>query len=119
MNRIKDPYTGKYFFPKRRNQKFENRNNQINYNNLNAREDRKLTATFKTILSRNRRILKWLLGPRSCIIVRRERLVSQGYDFKFHTHQMLVGTVNKIKVDCVFEFAIFRLINENFKVYRY
>jgi hypothetical protein len=119
MEKLTDPLTKQLFVPKRRNQRFANRQNQIAYNNMIARKDRMAIKAIDTILKRNRKILKNLLGQRLEFVVRKERLLSLGYNFIFHTHRMMVNENDKKYADCVYEYVLARIINDNFKITRY
>lgn len=116
MKKYTDPLTSELFVPKRKNQRYANRQNQIAYNNMIARTDRMAIRAIDTILTRNRKILRSLLGPRPEFVVRKVRLLSLGYNFIFHTHRMLVNEKDKKYADCVYEFVLERIINDNFKI---
>ena len=57
-----DPLTKEKFIPKRRNQKFSKRENQIVFNNNKAYKKRQEKAPFDNILESNRKILNQILG---------------------------------------------------------
>jgi hypothetical protein len=60
-NRI-DPYSGEKFYPKKSNQRFASRENQIAYNNSKAKKERDLHTNFHNQIKKNWNILKTILG---------------------------------------------------------
>jgi len=79
-----DPFTSEEFTPKRHNQRFSCRANQIAYNNKLAREKRELLRESNTKLNTNRTVLKKLFerGERK---VSREFLRGAGFNFSYYT----------------------------------
>jgi len=112
--KIKDPFTGELFVPKRTNQKFANRINQIQYNNHLALLKRKAKAPIEYLLDKNRTVIKNQMGNKSEIIKSREFLLGAGFKFGLITHN--VRKNDKI-IPCVYEYAIEDIDNEKFKIY--
>ena len=79
-----DPFTSEDFTPKRHNQRFACRANQIAYNNKLAREKRELLRVPNTKLNTNRTVLKKLYesGIRK---VSKEFLRGAGLNFLYFT----------------------------------
>ena len=79
-----DPFTGEDFTPKRHNQRFSCRANQIAYNNKLAREKRELLRVPNTKLNTNRSVLKKLYesGNKK---VSKEFLRGAGFNFSYYT----------------------------------
>lgn len=59
---LSDPLTKESFVPKRSNQKFSCRLNQIKYNNRKAKSKRLAKAPYDKILDTNRNILIRIIG---------------------------------------------------------
>ena len=59
---LSDPLTKESFVPKRSNQKFSCRLNQINYNNRKAKSKRLAKAPYDNVLDSNRNILIRIIG---------------------------------------------------------
>jgi len=83
MNKI-DPFTSEEFTPKRHNQRFACRANQIAYNNMLARKKRELLRVPNTKLNTNRSVLKKLL-ERGNKTVSKEFLLGAGFNFSYYT----------------------------------
>ena len=83
MNKI-DPFTSEEFTPKRHNQRFACRANQIAYNNMLARKKRELLRVPNTNLNTNRSVLKKLL-ERGNKTVSKEFLLGAGFNFSYYT----------------------------------
>ena len=62
LKEIKDPWTKKWFTPIRRNQVYETRQNQIDFNNDKARKSREEKKPTNPILNRNLKILDELMN---------------------------------------------------------
>ena len=78
-----DPHTGERFLPLRYNQKFANRENQIQFNNIRARKKRHAKIETDRVLDSNREILKRLLGNLSEITKSKDFLLGAGFNFKY------------------------------------
>lgn len=108
-----DPLTGEEFVPKRSNQKFATRENQIKFNNLKAAEERKAKARTRKILNSNRKVLKKVLGDKDEVKRSYDHLEGAGLDFGYNTHTITFGDVKWI---CVDDYA-YTVIGENlFKI---
>jgi hypothetical protein len=83
MIRRIDPYTGEYFYPKRNNQYFATRKNQIAYNNQKAKEIRDLMAKIDNHIRNNWKILVNILKDEEFAIRTKDYLLGRGYNFKF------------------------------------
>jgi hypothetical protein len=59
-----DPLTKELFVPKRKNQRFASRKNQIEYNNMIARSQQLAMKKIDMILKNNRKVLWRLLGEK-------------------------------------------------------
>jgi hypothetical protein len=108
-----DPLTGQEFVPKRSNQKFASRENQIRYNNLKAKEIRQAKARTRKTLDTNRKVLQIVLGPYNEIIRSYDYLLGAGLNFGFNTHTM---KMDGIIWTCIDDYA-YALIDANtFKI---
>ncbi|MCF8273559.1 MAG: hypothetical protein K9I95_06980 [Flavobacteriaceae bacterium] len=83
MIRRIDPYTGEVFYPKRNNQYFANRQNQIAYNNQKAKEIRDLMANIDNHIRNNWKILVDALKENKFVIRNKDYLLGCGYNFNF------------------------------------
>jgi len=108
-----DPLTGEEFVPKRSNQKFASRENQIKYNNIKAAKERNAKALTENILNANRKVLQRILGSKSEVIKSYDFMDGAGLNFGFNTHTMKIRDINWI---CVHDYA-YALVNTNaFKI---
>ena len=94
-----DPLTGEVFVPKRSNQKFASKDNQIKYNNLMAAKERQAKAETRKILDTNRKVLQRVLGLNSEVTRSYDYLNGAGLDFGYNTHTMIIEGVKLICVD--------------------
>ncbi|WP_412560613.1 hypothetical protein [Winogradskyella sp. MIT101101] len=94
-----DPLTGEEFVPKRSNQKFASRENQIMFNNLKAAEERRAKEKTRRILNSNRKVLRTTLGSHNEVIRSHDYLLGAGLNFGFNTHRMKIDGINWICID--------------------
>ena len=78
-----DPYSGESFYPKRNNQKFSCRENQIAYNNEKARKTRNEHGLIDKQIRKNYQILSVILKSSSKAIKSGEYLRARGYNLSF------------------------------------
>ena len=109
-----DPYSGEGFIPKRYNQKFANRSNQIAFNNLKAREIREKKKPIDNVLEINRKILFKLLNNESSIIKSKDYLLGSGFDFNFFNRSFEKDGVN---YQCVYNYAITQEKDKRYRIY--
>jgi hypothetical protein len=83
MKKKVDPYTGETFIPKRTNQRFANRDNQIAFNNAKAKRERDRQGKIDNQIRRNYQILDELLKTDEIVQKTREYLLGKGYNFNF------------------------------------
>lgn len=76
----KDPLTGEMFTPKRTNQIFATKLNQIRFNNQKAYTKRKLVSPYNSLLETNRKIIIRILNEDKTRIVSRDYLLGAGYN---------------------------------------
>lgn len=98
-----DPLTSEEFEPKRTNQKFANRANQIKYNNLIAKKKREVLKPHITALEKNRNIIKGILDSDKFNTVSKDYLLGAGFNFLYFTQSCRVG--NKV-FHCIFDYGI-------------
>ena len=110
-----DPLTKEAFAPKRYNQKFASRKNQIKYNNILARRKRLAKIKIDQPLDRNRTILKGILNGKAEQTKSKDWLLALGYRFGYYTHNV---KYNDKSIPCVYEFALEYLGNDKFKIIR-
>jgi hypothetical protein len=111
-----DPQTGELFWPKRHNQLFANRKNQIAFNNAKASVKRFEKGTIDKVLDKNRRILKQILGEKDGCIVSKDFLLGCGFVFRYYTH---VVNIDKETGYCVYEFILKKNENEKYKIWKW
>ena len=110
---LSDPLTKESFVPKRSNQKFSCRSNQINYNNRKAKLKRLAKAPFDNILDSNRNILIRIIGEEDDKIVSKDYLLGAGFNF-----QIFNRSFNKdgIQYQCVYRYALCLLKSGQYKI---
>ena len=87
METIKDLFTGEIFKPSRRNQKFKNSKNRIDYHNGRAYQDLSTRSFITNPLKKNHKILMCLLQEEgSTGTYTREFLQGKGYNLAVMTH---------------------------------
>ena len=110
-----DPLTGEVFYPRRENQKFASRENQIRYNNKKAEKKRKAKAEIDKYLDNNRSILKAILGNKNEVIKSKDFLLGAGFNFGCHTHSLRKD--DKL-LRCVYDYAFINHTDNSFKIVR-
>ena len=114
MRKIKnakiDLFTGEEFQPKRDNQLFANRKNQICFNNRKAKANREHKAAINIPVDTNQKVLQRVLQNQIEVQRSREFLLGAGFNFNFITHRIKDG--NGIQWSCVYEFQ-FRQQNDD------
>lgn len=108
----KDPYTGEMFIPRRYNQKFASRENQIAFNNEKARKKREKKHRVDRILDKNREILLRILGKSISKTVSKDYLMGAGFDLN---HFSGLYRNNGKSLFAVYEFYLSRT-GENFEI---
>lgn len=110
-----DPLTGEQFVPRRMNQRFASRSNQVKFNNLKAARKRKAKARHDRVLDKNRNILQRLLGDKKEVVLSKDYLLGAGFNFRMQTHSLTSG--QKVFV-CIYDYAYTRLENNQYKIVR-
>ena len=107
-----DPYSEMEFTPKRHNQRFSSRANQIAYNNMLARKKRELLRVPNTKLNTNRSVLKKLYesGNRK---VSKEFLLGAGFNLHYFTQYT---TDEQGCFMAVYDYSIQNLRNGTFNI---
>ena len=109
-----DPYSSESFKPKRYNQKFASRINQIAYNNVKARKLRERKKPIDNVLERNRKILLKILHKKDSSIKSYDFLLGSGFDFNFFNRSF---SKNGTIYQCVYNYAITKIDNNKYKIY--
>lgn len=87
-----DPYDGVVFIPKRANQIFVNRANQIAFNNEKARKAKESTKDIDKSLKKNRLICERLLkGNNNPVTVSRDFLFGTGFNINVYTMTLRIN----------------------------
>lgn len=110
----KDPLTGEIFIPKRNDQIFANRKNQVEYHNAKAREFRDSASNTNSKLKKNWEILILILNNESIKIVKKDELMFFSFDFTYMTRY--VENTGQI---FVYNIAIKELDNDNYRIVKY
>ena len=110
-----DPLTGEEFLPKRRNQRFASRQNQVRYNNQVAQQKRDAKRPLDQALDRNRSILLRLLGSAQSVTHSHDFLRGAGYNLEAFTQTKRQANVI---LYCVYEFGVQLLPTNQFKITR-
>lgn len=84
-----DPHTGESFVPKRTNQRFARRANQIAFNNAKAKELRDQHLVVDNAIKRNWLIIKDLLNGKESIECSYDRLSNLGFAFRHFNNMRL------------------------------
>lgn len=108
-----DPLTGEQFVPKRSNQKFASRKNQIRYNNLKAAEERQAIAKTRKILNSNRKVLQRVLGSNNEVLRSLDFLEGAGLDFQYCTRTIRGENLNWT---CIDDYAYALIDTNTFKI---
>jgi hypothetical protein len=116
---IKDPYSGEIFVPKRIDQRFANRQNQIKYNNLLAKKKRIIKGPYDRPLDHCRKVLKKVLGNEIEVVRSRDFLSALEYDFGFSMYQALVDKERNITGKGIYEYLIIPMPNNQYKITKY
>lgn len=87
----KDPLTGETFVPRRFNQKFASRENQITYNNIKARKKRRLKAPVDRVLDKNRSVILGIIGDEQQVIRSRDFLLGAGFNFSYFSRSLMMS----------------------------
>lgn len=86
------PYDGSLFMPKRTNQVFACRENQIAFNNEKAKKAKESTLDIDKVLKKNRRICEDLLkGKQSSISVSKDYLFGMGFNINVYTMTLRIN----------------------------
>ena len=107
-----DPFTSEEFTPKRHNQRFACRANQIAYNNMLARKKRELLREPNTKLNTNRTVLKKLF-EKGETKVSSEFLRGAGFNFSYYTQNF---NHEGRQFHAAYEYLIEVLDNQKFKI---
>ena len=109
-----DPLTGEAFVPKRSDQKFANRENQVRFNNNKAKEKRKAMATITKALDTNRNILQKLLQHTKSTSKSRDFLLGAGFHFGISTHK--IEDSKGELWSCIYDYALRLTDDEKFEI---
>ena len=99
----KDPLTDEIFSPKRSNQRFATRKNQIDYNNIKARNKRQKKAPLDKVLDKNRNILANILLEKNALKKSKEFLLGAGFNFKVFNRSIRSNGKN---YQCIYEYGV-------------
>ncbi len=110
---LKDPLTNELFIPKRFNQRFSCRANQIAFNNNKARNIRKQTSYINTPLQKNFKILNEFLSKQNEITVHKQYLLGKGFTFEVYTGAEKYK--NDIKFS-IYKFIVIPIENDLIKI---
>lgn len=80
-----DPYAGEEFIPKRKNQIYATRKNQVDHNNYRARAQRIIKGKVSRMLNQNWKIMDNLLKALTEMELSIEFLKGKGFDFSAFT----------------------------------
>ena len=111
-----DPLTQELFYPKRANQLFANRGNQIRYNNLKAKNKRDTKSQLDKILDKNRNIISNLLNEDSERKLSREFLLGAGFYFGCFTHSV---ELNGKLITCIYEYGYHKISNDEYRILKH
>ena len=115
LQKRKDPYTGEEFIPKRNNQKFASRANQIAFNNVKAQKRRTKEAPVLKALRMNRTILEKTLGSKREIIKSKDFLEGAGFNFNYWSQSAIIDSK---PCQIIHEFCLFKNEGDLFTIKR-
>lgn len=110
---IKDPLSGILFVPKRPNQIFACRENQIKYNNLKSKKLREKTAFVNKPLQNNFKILEELLNNKKESTFHKQFLLGKGFSFEVNTG---IDTIGEINGFAIYNYVVFIVNSETIKI---
>ncbi len=113
MEQAKDLLSQEIFEPRRSNQKFATRRNQIKYNNIIAKKKRDAKAMMDKALDKNRTTLKRILGNETEVIRSKDFLQGAGLFLTCLTHNINRG---EEIYHCVYEYAYTQIDANNYKI---
>lgn len=113
METINDLLTGEPFTPKRSDQRFATRENQIRYNNIKARQKRKEKADIDRALDMNRSILKNILRDQKEVVKSHDYLLGAGFNFGITTHK---SKKEGELWSCVYEYGLSSIGDNKLKI---
>jgi hypothetical protein len=113
LNTAFDPLTGEEFVPKRSNQKFASKENQIKYNNLKAAKERQAKAHTRKLLDFNRKVMQRVLGSRDEVVRTLDYLKGAGLNFHYCTHTIRIQNLNWT---CIDDYAYALIDTNTFKI---
>jgi hypothetical protein len=114
LEKRQDPFTSEWFIPKRRNQLYATRQNQIDCNNLNAYSKREEQRITNKVLNKNYNILKRILGNKKEFTVTTDILRGAQFDLKHFTQYS--RTQDNFSQYHVFNYCLIFLGNNNYKI---
>lgn len=112
-NERRDPLTGEYFFPKRRNQRFANEKNRIAYHNRNQTALRDIKSETDRILEKNRQILQACLNGTKQTVAKVLDLQLRGFEFNYLTQ---VRIQDKQELRLVYNIAYYKIKSDTIKI---
>jgi hypothetical protein len=109
------PYNAEKFIPKRNNQKFASRYNQITYNNNKNRELQKHVKEVNKKLLKNYRIIVELLEDKQEMVFNTQYLRGKGFSFNILTFFIEDGDKT---IYGIYNFAFYKFDNNQTKIIR-
>ena len=111
-----DPFTNEKFTPKRRNQKFASRKNQIAYNNKIAQKIRDAKKFADKPLNNNRKVLSKILGSKDEKTFSEDYLLGAGLDFRFFSQS---GTYKGQTIQMMYDYGLIKNDDKTFTIKRF
>ncbi|MDA9817151.1 hypothetical protein N9C19_00105 [bacterium] len=113
MKKRIDPHSGESFYPKRNNQRFATRANQIAFNNAKAQKEREIHLNIDNQIKKNWNILKSVLGKKKTAIKTKDYLLGRRYSFRFFNN---LRTQDDISYYGIYDYGIRSLGDGNFEI---
>lgn len=110
-----DPYTKEEFTPKRSNQIFANRKNQVNFNNEKQKEMRRHKSPHSKTIDNNYKILIKILSKEKSIERSSDFLLGAGFDFKSYTSTFQEKGMIGFKI---YDLWVIKIEQSKFKIYK-
>jgi len=108
-----DPYSKNKFYTHSSIKKFENRQNQLNYNNWLKKEKRERRAFVVNKIENNYKILSMLLNGKSSLTIPKSKLEKAKFNFNVITHYY---HKNDKTILCVYEYSFFVTDDDKIKI---
>ena len=85
------------------------------YHNTQIYNEQQEIKRIQLVLKKNRRILKKMISAKDHDQIPREKLLKEGFEFDYHTHQKISKIKSNLFIFC-FDYGYCQIENEKYKV---